>query len=212
MQWFIDNLGSLSPSAIYAAVTGILLICGLGVPLPEDVPLITSGYLAHKGLVNVHVIFACTFAAVLGGDSIAFFLGRRFGQRLLAWPFAHRFMPPRKQRRIRAYFRKLGSKVVFAGRFMPGFRGAVFFVAGMMRLRFTTFLMYDGLAAMLSVPFLVYCAYYFGEHIDSVIIWARKSEHGVLALIGAVVAIIVIKSLLRRRKNRAAAGDTAPTS
>ena len=145
------------------------MLCGLGLPIPEDISLISAGYMAHLGVVNVHTAFVVCLAAVLGGDALAFFLGRLFGRRVLGWGPAQRLFTARKQLRVRAYFRKYGSKVIFIGRFLPGLRFSIFFSAGTLHVRPAVFLIYDTLAALLSVPFLVYLAWGFGEHIDHVI-------------------------------------------
>ncbi len=212
MEWFLSLLTDLSPTSVYLTIAGILVLCGLGLPIPEDISLISAGYMAHLGVVNVHWIFVICFAAVLGGDTLAFFLGRWFGRRLLAWRPAQRLFSARKQLRVRAYFRKYGSKVIFIGRFLPGLRFSIFFSAGSLRVRFAVFFIYDTLAAILSVPFLVYFAWYFGGHIDKVISWARRSEYGILVLAAVAVVVVVIKSWRSRRRNRAAASPAAPPS
>jgi membrane protein DedA with SNARE-associated domain len=84
MEWFIKHLSTMTTVEAYLWLTGILLLCGLGLPIPEDVSLIAAGYFAYKGVLNVHKALAVCFAAVLAGDTLAFFLGRWFGRRLLA--------------------------------------------------------------------------------------------------------------------------------
>ena len=204
MDWLLAHLTSLSPSSVYETLAGILLLCGLGLPIPEDISLISAGYLAHKGVVNVHWVFLVCFAAVLAGDSLAFVMGRLFGSRLLESRLAQRIFRPRKQIRVRAYFRKFGSKVIFVARFLPGLRFSIFLSAGTLRVRPSVFVIYDSLAALVSVPALVYLAWFFGEHIDHVIAWARRSEYGILALVLIVVAWFAIKMLRKRRKEAAA--------
>jgi membrane protein DedA with SNARE-associated domain len=204
MDWLLAHLTSLSPSSVYETLAGILLLCGLGLPIPEDISLISAGYLAHKGVVNVHWVFLVCFVAVLAGDSLAFIMGRLFGTRLLQSRLAQRVFRPRKQIRVRAYFRKFGSKVIFVARFLPGLRFSIFLSAGTLRLRPSVFVIYDTLAALVSVPALVYLAWLFGEHIDHVIAWARRSEYGILVLVLIVVAWFAIKMLRKRRKEAAA--------
>jgi membrane protein DedA with SNARE-associated domain len=202
MEWLLAQLTSHA----YAKLAGILLLCGLGLPIPEDISLIAAGYLAHLGTVEVHRVFAVCFTAVLAGDSIAFLLGRSFGTRILASRLARRYFTPRRQRRVRAYFRTYGSKVVFIARFLPGLRFSIFLSAGMLRVKPHIFLIYDSLAALLSVPFLVYLAYYFGDKIDYVILWARRSEYGILAIVAVAVVYVGIK-IYRKRKARPALAD-----
>jgi membrane protein DedA with SNARE-associated domain len=197
MEWLLSQL----TTHVYAKLAALLLLCGLGLPIPEDISLISAGYLAHLGKVEVHMVFVVCFAAVLGGDGIAFTLGRLFGTKLLASRLGHRYFNPRRQRRVRAYFRRYGSKVIFIARFLPGLRFSIFLSAGMLRVRPYVFVVYDSLAALLSVPLLVYSAWYFGDQIDHVIVWAKRSEYGILALIGAVGLYLVIK-LIRKRKSR----------
>ena len=203
MDWLINHLTSLAPSAIYDTLVAILLLCGLGLPIPEDVSLISAGYLAHLGILNVHRVFLVCFAAVLGGDCLAFTLGRLFGSRLLDSRLAQRFFQPRKQIRVRAYFRKFGSKVIFIARFLPGLRFSIFLSAGTLRVRPSIFLIYDALAALVSVPALVYLAWIFGEHIDRVVSWVRRSEYGILIVVVAVVLWFAVKMLRKRRRETA---------
>lgn len=202
MEWLLSQL----TSHVYAKLAGLLLLCGLGLPIPEDISLIAGGYLAHLGTVDVHKMFLVCFVAVLGGDSLAFGLGRGFGTKLLASRFTHRYFTPRRQRRVRAYFRRYGSRVVFVARFLPGLRFSIFLSAGMLHVRPHVFLLYDSMAALLSVPFLVYTAWFFGDQIDSVIKWSKRSEYGILALVGVVAVYFAIK-LYRKRKNRPAMAE-----
>jgi membrane protein DedA with SNARE-associated domain len=202
MEWLLSQL----TSHVYAKLAGLLLLCGLGLPIPEDISLIAGGYLAHLGTVDLHRIFLVCFLAVLGGDSLAFGLGRGFGTKLLASRFTHRYFTPRRQRRVRAYFRTYGSKVVFVARFLPGLRFSIFLSAGMLHVRPHVFLLYDTMAALLSVPVLVYSAWFFGDQIDSVIKWTRRSEYGILALVGVVALYLAIK-LYRKRKSRPALAE-----
>jgi membrane protein DedA with SNARE-associated domain len=89
--------------------------------------------------------------------------------------------------------------VIFIARFLPGLRFSIFLSAGMLHVRLYVFLVYDTLAALLSVPFLVYMAYYFGDKIDYVILWARRSEYGILAIAGVAASYVAYKIIKKRR-------------
>jgi membrane protein DedA with SNARE-associated domain len=208
VKWFIEHLSQLTPMGAYLWLGGILLLCGLGLPIPEDISLIAAGYFAWKGVLNVHKAFAVCLAAVLGGDTMAFLMGRWFGRRVLASSLARRYFTPRRQLRVRAYFRKFGSKVVLVGRFTPGLRFTIFFTAGTLHVRTSTFVIYDFSAAMVTVPALVYTAWFFGHQIDRVVSIARGTEHGIVIAIVLVAAFFAIKYW--RRKRRAAMGAALP--
>lgn len=213
MQWFINHLSTMTPMEAYTWLGGVLLLCGLGLPIPEDISLIAAGYFSYKEVLDVHVAFAICFSAVLVGDSMAFFMGRFFGRRVLAGRFARRYFTPRRQLRVRAYFRKFGSKVVLVGRFTPGFRFTIFFTAGTLHLRPSVFFIYDFAAAAFSVPVLVYAAWFFGGQIDRVVKYARQTEHGILLIVLIAAVVIGVKAWRRHklRAERIALSSSAPT-
>jgi len=204
MESLFSQLAAASPATVYYSLAGVLLLCGLGLPIPEDISLISAGALAYEGVINVHTAFFVCLGAVLGGDTLAFLLGRFFGPRVLASRLFKRFFTPKKQIRVKAYFRKYGSKVMFVGRFLPGLRFTIYFSAGILKVRPAVFFIYDSLAAILSVPLLVYGAYFFGNRIEQVIKWARRSEYGILVVAGVAVALIILKTYRRRKSRRLA--------
>ena len=216
MKWFIAHLSTLTPLGAYMWLGGILLLCGFGLPIPEDISLIAAGYFSWRGDqglypgLNVHKAFAVCLAAVLGGDTLAFFFGRLAGRRVLASSLARRYFTPKRQLRVRAYFRKFGSKVVLVGRFTPGLRFTIFFTAGTLHVRPSVFFVYDFVAAAFSVPVLVYTAWFFGGQIDRVVRIARRTEHGIVAAIVIAIAVVVIRALRRRRRLAEARIVSAP--
>ena len=194
--------------AAYLWLGGILLLCGFGLPIPEDISLIAAGYFSWKGVLNVHLAFLVCLSAVLVGDTAAFLMGRLFGRQVLSSALARRYFTPRRQLRVRAYFRKFGSKVVLVGRFTPGLRFTIFFTAGTLHVRPSVFIIYDFSAALVSVPALVYSAWFFGHQIDRVVSIARSAEHGILIVVVLIAAFIGFK--IWRRRRRAPIGGATP--
>ena len=113
----------------------LLLLCGLGLPMPEDIVLIAAGML---GVIDGHSwikISVFMYAGVLLGDTMIFFAGQRYGTRLLGTPWFQRIFPPAKQARVEELFAKHGTTGLFLGRFLPGLRAPIFFSAGSLNLR-----------------------------------------------------------------------------
>jgi membrane protein DedA with SNARE-associated domain len=204
-----EFLVTLDITTVFAACCAILLLCGLGLPVPEDITLVTMGYMIHRLLDSVPGVDSRVWAAagvgvglfgVLAGDAIMFSLGRRFGSLLLdRWPFKSLFGHGRADR-ARTFLQSHGPKVLFSARFMPGLRSVVFFTSGTLGIPLRTFLFYDGMAALLSVPALVLSAWYWGDQIDAVIAKAQAAEHGILAVIVAVALLLAGKWWLDQRK------------
>ena len=69
-------LSGFSGVTAYAIILGVLLACGLGVPIPEDITLIAAGLLAGLGKISLTGALIAGMVGVLAGDSFLFFLGR----------------------------------------------------------------------------------------------------------------------------------------
>lgn len=188
----------------YLAAFLVLLACGLGVPIPEDITLFTMGILSYYGLADLWISIAVCLFGVLFGDSLIYFIGRKYGTRLTQKGIFKRLLPPDRLEKTREMFRKRGNSVIFMARFMPGLRAPTYFSAGVLHLPFRVFFLYDGLASLISVPALVSVTYIFGDQVHDVIQVARKVQHGIVFLILFVVLLIVIKYLLRRREKKRA--------
>lgn len=193
-------LTNLSSNAAYLIILGILVACGLGFPLPEDLPLIATGILIADGTMEWGMALAVTLGGVLLGDIILFYLGRRMGMRILESKRNFLFKP-KKVRRTRAYFRKYGDKIVFFARFVAGFRAVAFFMAGALKMRFSRFILLDAIAAVLSVPLWVGAGYFlgikFGSEIQSILQSTKHVKHWVTIGILTVLAIFAIHTWLK---------------
>ncbi|WP_233839983.1 DedA family protein [Dyella sp. 2HG41-7] len=190
----------------YAAVFVALMLCGAGLPLPEDITLVAGGVIAGLGYANVHIMAAVTMVGVLMGDAGMFLLGHHFGVHMLQWRPIALLMPPRRYAQMQEKFERYGNRLMFFARFLPGMRTAVYITAGAThRVGFWRFLLLDGLAALISVPFWVYLGYFGANRRDWLGMWIRRGQNS-LWLLG-VVAVLVALVLwwLRRARNAAQA-------
>lgn len=190
----------------YVAVFLVLVACGFGLPIPEDITLIAGGVIcglaAH--LLSVHTMLAISLLGVLVGDSAMFMLGRLVGPRVKTLPLLRRVFTEKIYKKMQDKVHRYGNRILFVSRFLPGLRAPIFITAGISRkVPYWKFLLMDGSAALISVPIWVYAGYYFAHDLDSLIHWVKKSEHFV---IGGVVAFIVfwlLISLFKKYKKSA---------
>lgn len=191
----------------YFAVFFVLLICGFGVPIPEDITLVAGGVISGLGYTNEHWMFVVGMAGVLAGDATMFLLGRFYGSTLLQWPLVARVVTPERFVAVQAKFEKYGVWVLFVARFLPGLRSPIFITAGVTRrVPFWRFLLMDGLAALISVPVWVYLGFLGASNRDWLLTWVHRGQTGLLGLIGlGVLGGIAFWWMKRRRKQQAAA-------
>lgn len=134
----------------------VLMLCGLGLPVPEDIVLIAAGALGVLDDRPWIAVSTVMYLGVVGGDSLIFFAGRFFGTKLRTTAWFQRIFPASKQEKVEGLFVQHGAKGLFIGRFLPGLRAPIFFSAGSMKVPFWKFLVFDGGAALLSVPVFVW--------------------------------------------------------
>jgi membrane protein DedA with SNARE-associated domain len=192
----------------------VLLLCGLGLPVPEDIVLVTAGALGVIDGRSWIEVSAVMYAGVMMGDSVIFLAGRFLGQRLMATPWFQRYFSTAKQQKVEAQFERFGSMVLFVGRFLPGLRAPIFFTAGSLKTRYLKFFFFDGLAALLSVPFFVWLGHWLWikfqddiAQLDRAL--SRTQTYSVIfaLVIGAVLLLTILIQIRRVRANRVQASD-----
>jgi membrane protein DedA with SNARE-associated domain len=171
----------------YAGLFLVLLLCGLGLPFPEDIALLTGGFLVHRGLTQYPITLAVSFVGVIAGDNSLFFLGRRFGAGVLGY-FA--FVRPHTQGRIerlKGFMCRHGHMAIFYARFLAGVRALVYLIAGSVGVAPRQFLLYDALGALISVPLVVSIGYLFGQQLESAIRYVGGFDRVVLITAAACI-------------------------
>jgi len=212
LERLVEHLQNQSLGLGYLFIFGVLILCGFGLPVPEDIILVTGGVLAWVaspleqatpgGMLRdpgVHTMVVVGLAGILGGDSIIYWAGRRFGRRVAeVWPF-RRLITPVKLERVERLLRQRGNVVVMIARFLPGLRAPTYFTVGHSRLPFWEFLLFDGLAALVSAPLWVLLGFWFGDDIERAAREATDFAHLILAVVLGVVAVLVFRAWRRHR-------------
>jgi membrane protein DedA with SNARE-associated domain len=182
----------------YVGLFVILMLCGLGLPMPEDVALLAGGFLAHKGVTRYPITLVVALAGVIVGDNSLYFIGRGVGSNLLAYfGLKKKNSPgddsPNNIDRLHTFMHRHGHLAIFYARFFAGFRALVYLSAGSLGVPPSRFFLYDLAGAAISVPVVVTLGYVFGEQIEKVIHYIG----GFQKLIWIVVALCAVVYLTR---------------
>ena len=187
----------------YIAVFIALMICGAGLPLPEDITLVAGGVIAGLGYANVHVMFGLTMFGVLLGDAAIFLLGHHYGARILQWRFVARVLTPSRYAKVQKKFEQYGNRMLFFARFLPGMRTTIYLTAGTThRVSFLRFLLIDTLAALISVPFWVYLGYFGADNHEWLMKWVNRGQSSLWMLVGLLVLTVLVLWWRHRRRAR----------
>jgi membrane protein DedA with SNARE-associated domain len=117
---------------------------------------------------------------VLLGDSILFFAARRLGPRAYDRKLIQRVLPPERRAKIERAYERYGGRLVFFARHVAGLRAAVFAMAGIHGMRPRRFLLWDGAAACISVPFVMGLGYFGSKHVDKMRAGIAAAHHYIL--------------------------------
>lgn len=206
MEDFLINLISgVSGGFSYAIVFTILIICGLGVPLPEDVSLILGGFLVHEEKAQLYFMMLTGYVGIIAGDSLIFAMGRRFGSKVGSEPgFFQRIISPAKRARVERLFKRHGEKIIMLARFLPGVRSVTYFTAGSVGMRYSHFILFDSIAALASAPIFVFLGYKFGGELEHLIHQIRNGQRSVLAAMVVIGVGMFLFSRWRSKREQAA--------
>ncbi len=199
----------------YLAPFTVLMMCGLGLPLPEEITLIGCGLLVAHGHVGFWEITGVCSAAILLGDSIPFWLGRRFGLAALKTRWVARVLHPERFAQLERKFADNGNWAIFTCRFLPGLRIPGYFTAGTLGMGYTRFILLDSLGVLVSVPTSIWVARLFfekfGEDLKGAATAVSEFNHIVLIAVAAVIVGFLAWRWIRRRRAVPAPLDAAPT-
>ena len=187
----------------------VLLLASLGVPIPEEAPIIAMAVLSHEGAARWWIALPVCFVGVLSGDVVLYFAGRHWGERLLNWRIVRLVLTPDREEQIKTAYRRHAIKTVLTARHIMGLRAAAFLTAGIAHVPFWKFFLADAGAALVSVPLGFGLAYYFTDQLEAVLQDVRRTERlvGLLALAAIIIALGITAWLKRRRITARLAGD-----
>jgi membrane protein DedA with SNARE-associated domain len=192
----------------YAGLFVILMLCGLGLPMPEDLALLAGGFLAHKGITRYPITLVVSLLGVIAGDNSLYFIGRGVGANLLRYFGLRKTSAPSDDSssnvdRLQRFMNRHGHLAIFYARFFAGFRALVYLSAGSLGVPPSRFFLYDLAGAAISVPVVVTLGYVFGDQLEQVI----RYIGGFQKLIWIVAGLCALVYLTRLAVMRLSAND-----
>jgi membrane protein DedA with SNARE-associated domain len=185
LQTFVQRFG-------YRGIFLALLLGSLGVPIPEEMPIMAAGALSHGGLLSWWFALPVCITGVLSGDMVLYWTGRHWGERILNWGVVRWVLTPQREEWLKDAYCRHAVKTVVTVRHVVGLRAAAFLTAGIARVPFWKFVLADAGAAVVGVPFSFGLAYFFTDQIGAILADVHRVERwlvllGLLALGGLVI-------------------------
>ncbi len=179
----------------YWAVAGTLLLENAGLPVPGETVLLLASFAAYseRSLRLPYLLMVATCAAAVG-DNLGYWIGYRGGRNLLRH-YQHIRMLRRAVERLELLFQRYGPPTIFFARFVAGMRIVAGPLAGVLRMRWNRFVLWNFLGAAAWATVISLAGYFLGSNWDTLIAFVKRFD-----IIMLLLAVAVILFLWRRRR------------
>jgi len=188
-------LGNLEPFVHEygaAAVMIILTFESLGLPLPGESMLVFASILAGRGELSLLPLMLSAWAGAVLGDNIGYLIGRRLGRAIILRYGGKIGINADRLNRVEAVFARYGPVTVAFARFVNILRQLNGVVAGMLKMGWRRFLIFNALGGALWVSLWTLAGFYLGEHGSDIKSIAHDLERtGAILGLGALIAALV---------------------
>lgn len=170
-----------------------------GVPIPGETALIAAGVLSSQGYYPLADVIAVAAAAAIIGDNAGYWIGRKGGRALLERTpvikdYFERVLPPAER-----FFDRHGPKAVFIARFVSVLRVTSAWVAGISRMHWWKFLIWNAAGGIAWAALVAVIAYEFGRTVADAV--GRYGLYGAIAVLIVLAVAFIVFRILRRHKN-----------
>jgi len=184
------------------AILFVIIFCETGLVvaplLPGDSLLFAAGALAATSTLNPHMLTLLLSIAAITGNTVNYLIGYRIGPRIFHAEKSRLFKKEYLDR-THAFYEKHGGKTIIIARFLPIIRTFAPFVAGIGKMSYSRFTLYNVVAGIAWVALFVYAGFYFGN----LPIVKRNFSIVIMAIIVISMMPAVIEFLKHRRASRA---------
>ena len=172
----------------YWTVAAALLLENSGLPVPGETILLLASFAAYsKGELRLPWIIVVGILAATVGDNIGFAVGLRGGRPLLD-RYRHWFrIPDKVVERGERLFARYGPATILVARFIFGLRVIAGPLAGVLRMEWRRFALFNFLGATLWVTVIASVGYLFGRHWAALVHAIKEFDIAIAILAGAIV-------------------------
>jgi membrane-associated protein len=188
LKELIQAVGYVGLFAIVFAESGLFF----GFFLPGDSLLFTAGFIASQGVFNLPLLMVLLIIAAITGDSVGYWSGEKFGRRLFTNEQSF-WRNPKRLEAAHAFYEKHGGKAIVLARFIPAVRTFVPIAAGMARMSYRKFLMWNILGGIGWVVSMTAGGYFLTDFLRVSFGLAEKDIDKILL---PIIALIIFVSVL----------------
>lgn len=187
--FFINSVEHFS----YLAIFLFALFSGYFIPIPEEIILIITGYMAWSHIIQLTPAIFVAISAFVIGDNILYRLTLKHNKHVNR--LIHEVLSIKFISRRRAFLEKHIGATIFVSRFIPFLRfiGPVF--AGYTKASEKTFMLFNTLAIVIYAPFVIWVGYFFNEYLNQIMLEVAKIKHVLFILVLVIVGLLITRGI-----------------
>jgi membrane protein DedA with SNARE-associated domain len=174
-----------------------------GIPLPGETALVAAAIFASQGNLNIAEVIAVAAAGAIIGDNLGYWVGRTGGRKLIERLGPLRRWSERVLPWSERFFERHGAKTIFLARFFSVLRVTAAWLAGVSRMHWWTFFLWNAAGGICWAVLVGLVAYYAGHAAADAI-----SRYGLWAGVGLVIALAIVLAVLHFWRRRVLETET----
>ena len=178
----------------YIGLFLLLILGGVGLPIPEDTTLILCGFLISSLVIKPIPAVLTVYAGLLLSDLSLHFFGRKYGRQIVSHKRFRKWISPERLSLLEGKFNRHGVLFILLGRHLVGLRAQIFLVSGVLRMPTLKFLLADGISSVFTMGIMVGAGYLGGNSLRILRRDVTRIEHaGILLLIAALAVYLAFR-------------------
>lgn len=176
----------------YLGIFLLLILGAMGLPFPEDIILLLSGYLVADNVIKTIPTILVAYLGLLLTDFSLFLTGKKYGRKIVEHKRFRKVISQDKLSKLEEKFKKWGIWVIFLGRHILGLRAQIFIASGLMKMPLMKFIFADGISALFTIGIWEGMGYLGGNSIQGL----KKNITSIQNLVVLAFFIFVISGVI----------------
>lgn len=177
----------------YLAIFLFALFSGYFIPIPEEIILLITGFMAWSKIIHLTPAIFVVIIAFIIGDNILFKLTLKHNKHVNK--LIHEVLSIKIISKKREFLEKHIGATIFATRFVPFMRfvGPVF--SGYVKANEKTFMLFNTLAIVIYAPFVIWVGYFFNQYFSLIAMEISKIKHVMFVLILVIIGLLISRAI-----------------
>jgi membrane protein DedA with SNARE-associated domain len=197
----LSHISGLVEHFPYIGLFLLLILGGVGFPLPEDTTLILCGFLISTEVVKPVLALAVVYSGLLITDFGLYAVGRKYGRTIVTHRRFRKIVSPERLLILEDNFKRRGVLFILIGRHLAGLRAQIFLTAGVMRMSGVKFLIADAVSSLFTIAIMVGAGYMGGHSLQVIKRDITRIEHIGILLAVILLAIYLIYRYAKSRRS-----------